>query len=93
MSRPSRQIKLGAFLMQTGHHIAAWRHPDAQADAPINFRHYADLARRAEAAKFDAVFLADSVGVRNTDLPSLSRTARSDPVSYTHLTLPTIYSV
>lgn len=78
MSRPSRQIKLGAFLMQTGHHIAAWRHPDAQADAPINFRHYADLARRAEAAKFDAVFLADSVGVRNTDLPSLSRTARSD---------------
>lgn len=78
MSRPSRQIKLGAFLMQTGHHIAAWRHPDAQADAPINFRHYADLARRAEAARFDAVFLADSVGVRNTDLPSLSRTARSD---------------
>lgn len=78
MTRSSRQIKLGAFLMQTGHHIAAWRHPDAQADAPVNFRHYAELARRAEAAKFDAIFLADSVGVRNTDLASLSRTARSD---------------
>ncbi|WP_343720046.1 LLM class flavin-dependent oxidoreductase, partial [Achromobacter dolens] len=78
MTRPSRQIKLGAFLMQTGHHIAAWRHPEAQADAPVNFRHYVELARRAEAAKFDAIFLADSVGVRNTDLPSLSRTARSD---------------
>ncbi|MCZ8389599.1 LLM class flavin-dependent oxidoreductase [Achromobacter xylosoxidans] len=78
MTRSPRQIKLGAFLMQTGHHIAAWRHPDAQADAPINFRHYAELARRAEAAKFDAIFLADSVGVRNTDLASLSRTARSD---------------
>ncbi|WP_454674116.1 LLM class flavin-dependent oxidoreductase [Achromobacter pestifer] len=78
MTRPSRQIKLGAFLMQTGHHIAAWRHADAQADAAVNFRHYVELARRAENAKFDAVFLADAVGVRNTDLPSLSRTARSD---------------
>ncbi|MFY2003111.1 LLM class flavin-dependent oxidoreductase [Achromobacter xylosoxidans] len=78
MTRSPRQIKLGAFLMQTGHHIAAWRHPDAQADAPVNFRHYAELARRAEAAKFDAIFMADSVGVRNTDLASLSRTARSD---------------
>ncbi|OZI37545.1 nitrilotriacetate monooxygenase [Bordetella genomosp. 10] len=75
---PTRQFKLGAFLMQTGHHIAAWRHPDAQADAGVNFRHYADLARRAEAAKFDAIFLADAVGVRNRDIPSLSRTARSD---------------
>ena len=73
MTRPPRQIKLGAFLMQTGHHIAAWRHPGAQADAAVNFRHYVDLARRAEAAKFDAIFLADAVGVRNTDLPSLSR--------------------
>ena len=78
MTRPPRQIKLGAFLMQTGHHIAAWRHPGAQADAAVNFRHYVDLAWRAEAAKFDAIFLADAVGVRNTDLPSLSRTARSD---------------
>ncbi|MEN0119902.1 MAG: LLM class flavin-dependent oxidoreductase [Pseudomonadota bacterium] len=64
--------------MQTGHHIAAWRHPGAQADAGQNIRHYAELARRAEAAKFDAVFLADSVGVRNSDIASLSRTARSD---------------
>ena len=69
MTRPPRQIKLGAFLMQTGHHIAAWRHPGAQADAAVNFRHYVDLARRAEAAKFDAIFLADAVGVRNTCLP------------------------
>ncbi|OZI77827.1 LLM class flavin-dependent oxidoreductase [Bordetella genomosp. 12] len=74
----SRHIKLGAFLMQTGHHIAAWRHPDAQADAGVNIRHYVDLARRAEAACFDALFLADSVGVRNSEIDSLARTARSD---------------
>jgi FMN-dependent oxidoreductase (nitrilotriacetate monooxygenase family) len=64
--------------MQTGHHIAGWRHPDAQADTGSNFRHYVALARKAEAAKFDSVFLAGAVAVRNTHLPSLLRTARSD---------------
>ncbi|WP_349630229.1 LLM class flavin-dependent oxidoreductase [Acidovorax sp. CCYZU-2555] len=73
-----KQIKLGAFLMQTGHHIAAWRHPDAQEDAGINFRHYVQLAQKAEAAKFDAVFLADSVAVRSENIDALTRTARSE---------------
>ncbi|MET0186414.1 MAG: LLM class flavin-dependent oxidoreductase [Achromobacter sp.] len=77
MTGTTRQIKLGAFLMQTGHHIAAWRHPDAQADAGQNFQHYVDLARIAEAAKFDAIFLADSVGIRNAHQTSLHRTARA----------------
>lgn len=31
-----KQMKLGVFLMGTGHHIASWRHPDAQADASEN---------------------------------------------------------
>ena len=78
MTRSSRQFSLGAFLMQTGHHIAGWRHPDAQADAGSNFRHYVELARLAEAAKFDAIFMSDSSGVRSTHLPSLARTARTD---------------
>jgi len=78
MSQQKKQFKLGAFLMQTGHHIAGWRHPQAQADAGVNFRHYAQIAQRAEAAKFDAVFLADGVAVRNGNLEALARTARSD---------------
>lgn len=78
MSKPLKQIKLGAFLMQTGHHIAAWRHPQAQADAGANFAHYVELARRAEAAKFDAIFFADSVGVKTSDPATLARTARAD---------------
>ncbi|MBW0447425.1 LLM class flavin-dependent oxidoreductase [bacterium M00.F.Ca.ET.228.01.1.1] len=73
-----RQIKLGAFLMETGHHIAAWRHPQAHAAAGLDFAHYAELAQIAERAKFDTIFFADSVGVRDTDLASLSRTARAD---------------
>ncbi|QGZ64724.1 LLM class flavin-dependent oxidoreductase [Paraburkholderia acidisoli] len=77
MSKSNRQMRLGAFLMQTGHHVAAWRHPDAQADAGSNFRHYVEIARLAEAAKFDAIFLADSSGIRSTDQGSLARSARS----------------
>ena len=57
----SRQLKLGAFLMATGHHVAAWRHPDVPANAGLDFAQYKRLAQIAEAAKFDALFVADSI--------------------------------
>jgi N-acetyl-S-(2-succino)cysteine monooxygenase len=56
-----RQLKLGAFLPATGHHVAAWRHPSAQADGGINLKHYVQLAQTAERAKLDAIFLADGL--------------------------------
>jgi len=71
-----RQIKLGAFLMTDGHHIAAWRHPRAPANAHVRIDHFLRLARLAEAAKLDAVFLSDSLGVRGTNVESLRRTSR-----------------
>ena len=55
--RPSdRRVRLGAFFNPTGHHVASWRHPDAQADAGINFAHFVDISRTAERGKFDFVF-------------------------------------
>src|SRR5690606_25475278 len=60
MSAQHRQIRLGAFIMATGHHIAAWRHPQAQADAGHNIDHYREVAQTAERGKFDLVFVADS---------------------------------
>lgn len=72
----ARRMKLNAFIHATGHHIAAWRHPDAQADAGVNLAHYVELARAAEAAKFDAIFLADTVAMHEGSLESQSRTAR-----------------
>ena len=71
----TRQIKLGAFLMASGHHVAAWRHPEAAADAGLDVRHYKRLAQIAEAAKFDALFVADSVAAPRDDIAS--RMARS----------------
>lgn len=57
-------MRLGAFIMATGHHVAAWRHPGSQADAGINIDHYIQLAQTAERGLFDQVFVADSPGVR-----------------------------
>ena len=71
-----RQMKLGAFLMATGHHVAAWRHPDVPADAGLDFTHYKHLAQVAEAAKFDTLFIADSVAAATGD--AARHMARSD---------------
>ena len=70
------QMRLGAFFNPTGHHVASWRHPRAQADAGINFQHYVEITRTAERAKFDMVFFADNVCVREANMEALSRSAQ-----------------
>jgi len=76
MTASNRTLSLGAFLMATGHHVAAWRHPDVPADAGLSFQQYKRLAQIAEAAKFDTLFVADSVAAPSA--PIASRMARSD---------------
>ncbi len=83
----TKQMALGAFLYPTGHHAAAWRHPDAQADAGVNFRHYTQVARAAEAAKFDMLFLADSAGARGEDWGALARFSTHYVAQFEPLTL------
>ncbi|WP_283147883.1 LLM class flavin-dependent oxidoreductase [Silvimonas soli] len=75
-----RQLKLNAFLMTAGHHVAAWRHPDSRADGGIRFDHFKQIAQAAERAKFDAVFFADSAAVWNggPQQEAQSRGAQSD---------------
>src|SRR5262245_41073749 len=66
MSRLSREkMHLGVFFKNTGHHIAAWRHPGAQPDAGVNIQHYAACAQTSERAGFDFLFFADSAAVKN----------------------------
>lgn len=78
-------MNLGAFLMTAGHHIAARRHPEARRDANVSVDHFIHLAKLAESAKFDALFLTDSVGARDRNVASLSH--RSRPVTFEPLTL------
>ncbi|MCU1517040.1 MAG: FMN-dependent oxidoreductase, nitrilotriacetate monooxygenase family [Pseudarthrobacter sp.] len=57
-----RQLKLGAVLMGVGGpgDQWSWRTPEIPGDASVNIDWYAGLARRAEAAKFDLLFIVDS---------------------------------
>lgn len=55
----TRKLRLNAFLHDTGHHEASWRHPDSGVEQMGDISWFQDIARRAEAAKLDAVFLAD----------------------------------
>ena len=71
--RPDEMMKLGAFFHPTGNHVAAWLHPEAQIDAGTNFKHYVKLAQTAERGKFDLIFLADALAVRDGKLAALSR--------------------
>jgi N-acetyl-S-(2-succino)cysteine monooxygenase len=67
---------LAAYFNPTGHHVASWRHPRAQIDAHINMRHYIEIAQTAERAKFDMIFLADSVAMREAHMDALSRSVQ-----------------
>lgn len=64
-----RQLKFGAMVHGVGHGWGEWRHPDALADASVNFGFYKQQARLAEAAKFDFVFIADSLHIHEKSSP------------------------
>lgn len=62
----TRHMNLGAFIMSSGHHLAAWRHPRAWAGGGLNFQHFKQLAQTAERGKFDAIFFADNLALMGT---------------------------
>ena len=72
----ARTMRLGLFINPPGHHQASWRHPDADADAGVNFDHYRRVAQTAERHCFDMLFLADNQVVRDTDPESRRRVAQ-----------------
>lgn len=58
-----RQLHLNLFVHGRGHHEAAWRHDSATHRALTDIAYYRELARKAEAARFDAIFFADALGI------------------------------
>lgn len=85
MSRRKETLSLGAFLLFTGHHVAAWR--STQASDSQTLADFVHFARIAEEAKFDAIFLADMVGVRIDRIEASSRKAHSGVYPFEPLTL------
>jgi FMN-dependent oxidoreductase (nitrilotriacetate monooxygenase family) len=59
MSQKPRQMNLNVFVHVGGHHEAAWRYPGTDTKRPLDIRAHQELAQKAEAAKFDALFFSD----------------------------------
>src|SRR5437660_12566197 len=68
-----RQLHLNLFMHSRGHHEASWRHPDSSPLPLTDIRYYQDLARRAEGALFDSIFLADQLAL-GEDVAQAART-------------------
>ena len=67
-----KQIHINLFIYSRGHHEASWRHPLATRHALTDIEFYVECARKAEAACFDSIFLADTLAAPQ-DLDSASR--------------------
>src|ERR1019366_4005897 len=83
--KSERRMHLATLLQPNGHHTAGWRHPDAQLGGDHDFQVYRHLAETAERGKFDVLFLADAVGLRDRETTEqLSRspiTANLEPLA------------
>src|SRR3954466_14000860 len=78
MVQTTRQMHLGVYVMGTGHHVAGWRLPEAQAGAE-NFPLLVQIAQTAGRGNFDLFFLADARDTRPTLHPP--RLVRLEPLT------------
>jgi len=83
MTNNDRQMKLGAFFMIPGHHVAAWRHPASNSEDLLSFDLYRKLAETAERGKFDMIFFADGYAVHDRNGVGIEQTVniRPDPLT------------
>lgn len=61
--QPPRQLHLNINILHSGFVPSAWRVDAADPRAFVDIGHYVKVAQIAEAAKFDAVFLADNASI------------------------------
>jgi FMN-dependent oxidoreductase (nitrilotriacetate monooxygenase family) len=71
------------FFNPQGDHRLSWRHPDAPGREIFGLPYYARLAHVAEAARMDAIFIADHVAMWDTYPSNIVHyaNARLEPVS------------
>ena len=75
-----KQMNLGIFVLGTGHHMAAWRHPGVVADGAEDFEFFREVAQIAERGKLDMLFLSDGLTFNQLSHPA-------EQVRYEPLTL------
>src|SRR5699024_1918189 len=74
-----KEIHLGIFVLGTGHHIAAWRHPDVPAEGAEDFNFYKNIIEIAEKAKFYLFLL--SYGLTFHELSHPAEQVRLEPLT------------
>lgn len=73
----ARPLDFGVIFGTTGHHLAGWRYPGAEAGTDLDLDAAVALAQRYERAGLTALFVPDVVSIWGHQLDSLSRTTRA----------------
>ncbi|ALS29122.1 monooxygenase [Paenibacillus sp. 32O-W] len=60
MSNSNKKAHFNAFIRGSGHHAAAWKHPDARPKEDLDLDYYANIAKIAERGLLDSLFTADN---------------------------------
>lgn len=88
MPQPRKMMHLLTWLMANSYHASGWRHALAWERTTMRLDALIEVAKTAEQAKLDALFIADGNAVRNMDKTGLfeantpsARPAVFDPVS------------
>ena len=70
-----------ALYLEAGTHQGGWRHPDSASSGSIDWRLYKKIARRAEAACLDMLFVADKLSIDDNYGGHFADTVRYRPVA------------
>ena len=62
----SKQLHFGLFIYPGGHHIAAWRHPEAASEHVTELDYFRRCALACERGKFDSLFVGDALAARES---------------------------
>ncbi len=71
---------LSLFLDKAGHHLSAWRHPNAAVEQAFTLDFHTRMARVAEEARFDLVFFADALTLLPENNAAYTTSFQLDPV-------------
>lgn len=63
MSDNARRMILNLFVQNGGSHKGAWRHSSTNVEEFHDVKYFQRLARRAEAARIDSLFIADGLSI------------------------------
>ena len=66
-----KRMKLGYFLTGFGHHVASSRHPESVERGGMNLKKTIEQAKSLEQAKFDFLFVSDSLYVDKKTHPDM----------------------